>query len=99
MCDGPEAVLSYDQIVEVMGKHVETESPIPFIPKESYDAYDSELQKAAREIKVSFEYQEIEVDIHMEAVLRKITGQDNLALEFMMKEASRLEIPKAGILQ
>lgn len=67
------------------------------IPPEKQIEYQRQLAIAAEDVNEEFEIQIIDLDHNLEIVMRNISGIDQIALAWMLKEVSELEIAGSGI--
>lgn len=67
------------------------------IPAEKGEEYQKQINEAVIAFEKEVEYQEIVIDKILEILLTKLTGEEVVAIEFMLEEPSPLELnPGAG---
>lgn len=82
-----------EEILNIMAKYEKISEPIKkSIPPQNREAFEKEAKEAADNYKKEIEYTEINLDNVFDNTLSKITGEDILAISFMFREASSLEI-------
>lgn len=65
---------------------------------EKMEEYKEEVNKMAESYRVDVEFAEIDLDQNMELILQQIPGDNQVALSFMLKEKSSLEVfPTKGL--
>lgn len=69
------------------------------IPVEVKNEYAKEVDEAMKNCSKEIEYMDIMVDKNLDKILEKLTGDDIVALEFMLIEPSSLNIYPDGLVQ
>ena len=69
------------------------------IPIEKSKEYNDAIQKAAEEFQKEIEYAEITADNELDQIMKSLSGEDQIAIEFMLEEQSSLQVFPGGILQ
>lgn len=93
-------VFGNEHILAVLDKYEmakDPKDPDKGIPLEHNNTFNKEIEEAAKDLNAEIEYVIIDIDKTLENALQNIPGEMVLALEFMLREPSALEIYKDPI--